>query len=573
MLFDPQAPARGPSEHLPNTSPNAMDFGGGQDSVPPPLDGAEGGALTSCGATCRAYCDAQQFSNPVNQGLCPSLWGMGHSGTVINPEEACRRLFADTMGRFPTYEEVSNECLGKPWNEVVRKALSSKEFVRVNRRIWADRLRYDTEAISVERIYDADAVVKALYEGKLAYDQFAAVISAHPVLTRRHDTEGDRAEALIWTFLGRPPFGSERADLGRLYHLWYNGYYDHPLLGTRLPDSYIRYTCLNDELEAKADTAGECTSTAFGFEQLVLTPDTRSYLDGDRLLMWSGFLSAREWEALQAPGRLVAQQWSFWEHAVNAAIHQYLGYPLATEVPEVGERLTRYFLEHDGDIRALHYALLTSHSYLQSARGPQEALAAHMHGPLKQAEAETWVDSLNALTGSDQPRCDLRLNRPRDFLRDGSPYGIALVRDSDWELNDDMSNIRSRHRDLVQALGGCPDNSQGGRFKITSVLTTANQLDYAARLCDPSGEGNSGRVSTKRLLPRDVDAEAATSEDVAAGIFDHQTRLFLGRPSTDVELERARAHGAACALSQCSAEEFARPVCFALLSSAEMLFY
>src|SRR5690606_17317247 len=241
VLFDPQAPARGPSEHLPRTDPKTMEFQGGEDQVPTPFETATGTALSSCDTSCRSYCDNQPLSNPMNVGLCSSLWGLGHSGTPVVREEACRRLFADALGRLPSYNEIEEQCLGKSWDEVVRKVLSSKEFVRVNRRHWADRLRYDTEAISVERIYDVHLVVKALYEGRIAYDQFVAVVSAHPVLTRRHDTEGDRAEALMWTFLGRPPFGSERADLGRLYHLWYNGYYDHPLLGTRLPDAYIRY--------------------------------------------------------------------------------------------------------------------------------------------------------------------------------------------------------------------------------------------------------------------------------------------------------------------------------------------
>src|SRR5690606_4528206 len=139
----------------------------------------------------------------------------------------------DTVGRMPAYAELEKECLGKDWNAVVAKLLTSKDFIRVNRRIWADRLRYDTEAVSVERVFEMDRVVTALYDGRISYDQFAAVASAHPALTRRYDTERDRAEAGIWTCRGRPPFGNESAELGRLYHLWRNGYYDHPQLGGR----------------------------------------------------------------------------------------------------------------------------------------------------------------------------------------------------------------------------------------------------------------------------------------------------------------------------------------------------
>lgn len=541
------------------------EFQGGRDLVPASLQTTGNVPLQACDTACRAHCDAQGFSNPANLGLCTSLWGLGLTGTPIVEEEACRRLFADTMGRLPSHDEIAAECLGQEWNAVVSKALASKEFVRVNRRLWADRLRYDTEAVSVERVYDMDRVVTALYEGRIAYDQFAAIASAHPVLTRRHDTESDRAEALIWTFLGRPPFGDESPDLGRLYHLWTNDYYDHPQLGVRLPDAYIHYDCLQQ--------TGACTSTNFGLTQVILKPDTRALQDGNRLMMWSGFLSADEWEKLQAPGRVLAQQWSFWEHAVNLVLEQYMGYPLATQVPEIGERLTRYLLDHDGDIRALHYAVLTSHAYLQSTSGATLDMPQYAHGPLKQVEAEVWVDSLNGLTGSDNSKCDIRLNRPNDFLRDGSPYGIALVKDSDWTLNDDMNGVRGRYRDLVQALGGCPDNSQGGRFKITSVLTTANQLNHAGQLCDPSNEGTNLRVAASKLLPKGVTPDTATTEDIAASIFDHQARLFLSRAANQEELAQARAHGASCALERCSAEEFARPVCFALLSSAEMIFY
>lgn len=566
LPFDPEHPARGPSELLPSASKGeTTDYGGGRDAVPSAFTTTDGTALSACDSNCQSHCDSQTLTNPANVGMCPSLWGLGITGTPIVETEACRRLYADTLGRMPSHDEIESDCLGKDWNAVVAKLLASKDFVRVNRRMWADRLRYDTEAVSVERVFDMDRIVTALYEGRISYDQFASITSAHPVLTRRYDTEKDRAEAAIWTFLGRPPFGNESADLGRLYHLWTNDYYDHPQLGVRLPDAYIRYSCL--------DQTGECTSTEFGFQQLVLQPDTRAIGNDDRLMMWSGFLSAEEWDKLQAPGRLLSQQWAFWEHAVNVVLEQYLGYPLATMVPEVGERLTRYLLDNDGDIRSVHYAVLTSYAYLQSTAGALPDAPPYTHGPLKQTEAETWVDSLNALVGAELQKCDIRLNRPYDFLRDGSPYGLALVQDSDWTLNEDMDGIRESYRDLVQALGGCPDNSQGGRFKITSVLTTANQLNYAGQLCDPSNEDTRQRVSTKALLPSGVDSSDATTEDLAAKIFDHQTRKFLARPASEEELTRARVHGAACAETRCSAEEFARPVCFALLSSAEMLFY
>ena len=572
--FDSSKPARGPSEMLQRYSQPLTDgqFEGGNDAVlqqvPEPAP-----AAAHCGAECQAYCDALSLTNPVNRALCPSTWGIGLTTTPVVGEEACRRLYVDTRGRYPTYEEIEKDCLGRPWGDVVRDLIDRSAFVQQNQRHWADRLRYDTEAVSVERIFDMDQIVAAVYEGRLSYDHFAAILSAHPVLTRRHNTAGDRADALFWLLLGRPPFGDERSDLGRLYHLWDNHYFDHPSLGMRLPDAFIRYRCVDAEGNIDAATAGECTSIKFGFERLILEPDSRAIRTRDGLRMWSGYLTADEWERLQAPGRLLSQQWSFWEHAVNLVLQQYLGYDIGSLVPEVTERLVRYLLAYKGDIRSVHFAVLTSVAYTQSSTGATDAAQPYLYGPLKQADAEAWVDSLDRLTGSELSRCDWRLNRPRDFLRTASPFGYNLVRASNWQLNRDGSDVHTSYRDLVRTLGGCPDNSQGGRFKIVSVLTTANQINYAARLCDPALEGNSSRAGARQILPSGMDRKSAVDADVGAQIVAHQIQTFFGRRATSAELEAARAHATACSAENCSAEEFARPACFALLSSAEMVFY
>ncbi len=573
--FNVEAPARGPSQLLPDDGPvSDGNFRGGDDAIPTLNgDASPDQIVASCDSECRAFCNNAGLDNPVNQGLCPSLWGLGRASNEVDTYEACRRLFMDTTGRFPTYWEVKNECSGRPWGEVVMARLDSPEFVRLNRRRWADIMGYDSTSVSIERIYDMDAVVSALYRGELSYDHFAAIASAHPVLTRRFATEGDRAEALFWLFWGRPPSGAERSDIARLYHLWTNHYYDHPELGMRLPDAFIRYRCLDELGAVNEGTAGSCTSTAFGFEQLILKPDARSIKVDDDVLMWSGHLTTNEWQKLQAPGRLLSEQWLFWEHAANAVLHQYLDYDISTLAPEIGERLVQYVLDKNGDMRALHFAVLTSSVYLQSARGNDAKPLRFTYGPLKQAEAEDWVDSLDELTGSRLRRCDLRINRPGEFLDVGSPAALALIAESDWEVNDEWSNVRTDYRDLVRTLGGCPDNSQGGRFKTISVLTTANQLNHARKVCDPSGNGSDVRADLQKLLPDGISANHAVSADSAEAIYTNQVRRFFSRNPKSSEKEQARAHGEACAREQCDAESFARNVCYALLSSAEMVFY
>lgn len=576
--FDPDHPERGPSEMIEGNRPiTDGNFSGGGDAIPAPREGVEvtDTLARSCDGACRSYCESTGLENPVNVGLCSSLWGQGIAGTPIVETEACRRLWVDTQGVFPTHKEINDECLGRPWGDVVKKLLATDAFVKVNRRLWADRLHYDTTSVSVERVYDMDLIVKAAYEGRIAYDQFGAMLSAHPVLTRRHDTEGDRAEALFWLLLGRPPFGQERSDLGRLYHLWMNDYYDHPGLGLRLPDAFIGYRCLDWLGEVDEATSGECTSVLYGFEQLILKPDARAFRD-DRgnMKMWSGVLRAEEWEALQAPGRVLTSQWLFWEHAANVVLDQYLGYNLATMAPEVGEKLVEYTLANQGDIRALHFAVLTSYPYLASAMGGAEATLRFTYGPVKQVEAEGWVDSMSKMTGSELSTCDVRMNRPDDILEVGTPAAIALVMKSEWDLNDDYSGVRQDYKSLVQTLGGCPDNSEGGRFKIVSVFTTAAQLNYAGQICRPTSGGERERRSraapVEALLPSGISPSTAVNAEVAQKIVDFQTRTFFARPATAVELEQAATNGGEC---NCSAEEFARPACFALLSSSEMMFY
>ncbi|MEZ4459881.1 MAG: hypothetical protein R3E66_09155 [bacterium] len=189
--FNFDDPARGPSDLVggPNKVSNG-EFFGGNDELPaarvvaPPIDDT---VLPDCGPTCEAYCDSLQLTNPVNRGVCQSLWGVGLSHQPIVKVEACRRLFVDLVGRFPSREEVINTCDGKTWGEVALNLINRPEFVKVNQKLWSDRLQYDTQSVSVERIYDMDNLVGKLFRGEIAYDEFAAVTSAHPIITAPRD--------------------------------------------------------------------------------------------------------------------------------------------------------------------------------------------------------------------------------------------------------------------------------------------------------------------------------------------------------------------------------------------------
>lgn len=578
--YDARTPARGPGVMAGAEVPwNVGPFRGADDPLPSarattPLPGPE---PPDCDVACRSHCDAARLDNPVNAGICTSLWGVGLMTRPIDDGEACRRLFADTLGRFPDLDELRDRCLGRPWGEVVDQLIQSPEFVRIQQRRWADRLLYNNEALSPERIYDADALVAKVYRGLVPYDQFAAIVAAHPVLTRRYATPADRAEAAFRMFLGRPPFERERADLARLYVLWVNDYYQHPSFG-RVPDSFIQFRCVDSDGRRDPARVGECTSILWGYHELVLEPDLRALARPDGRL-WSGLLRAVDWERLQLPGRIIAGEPAFWERAVDDVLEQYLGYRVSAVAPQVRENLVDFLLEHGADIRSVHFAVLTSALYLQSARtdGREDPVAdsyRYTWGPLKQAEVETWIDTLEARTSIDLGSCDHRIPDPARLLRLQTVGAYALVEASDWTLASNGNEVRRTYRDLARSLGGCPENLAGGRFKTVSVLTTATQEGFVTGLCNPALlERAPMAAPTATLLPPGMASNKQLDAGTGREILRHQIGRFFAREPSLEESIAAEAAVAECAPKPCTAEAFARPLCFALLSSAEMLFY
>jgi hypothetical protein len=576
--MDPGDPARGPGQLVGNGDPvTDGNFAGGSDAMPAPRDvvpPAPGQPL-DCDSECRAYCDGLGLENPVNVGLCGSAWGVGLALRPVDRAEACRRVYADFVGRFPTPTEIADVCSSdRSWGDVVSTVLDSDEYVLVNQRRWADKLLYNNRAVSFERAYDMDELVGKTYRGRVAWDEFAAVASAHPVVMRRHDTPGDRAEFVFKLFLGRPPYEAERADLGRMYRLWTNGYWTHPHVGV-VPDAFIDFACVDAEGRPDSGTIGECTSIQWGYQELTLAPDVRrTENQGEQEgTMWAGYLTADEWKTLQLPGRTIAKQPAFWETTVDDAIGQYFGYALGSAVPEVRHELVRHLLRYDGDIRSLHHAIATSFAYLQSAEGASATDLRWTYGPLKQIQVEGWIDSIARTTGVELGQCDHRLPHPEDYLgeealEEAGGWAYALVNLSRWDIDDEREVVND-YRNLASTLGGCPSNEVGGRFTTVSVLNTAVQEAFVAELCGIGGDG----IEVERLLPEGVTPRQALDPATAQAILAHQQRLFLGRSLDDAERTLADEAATTCTPAPCDAQTFARPACFALLSSSEMLFY
>lgn len=570
--FDAQEPEAGPGELVGQRDALNARFEGGA-SMDIPARVIEGDPnWQKCDGECQAFCAAQTFNNPIDRAMCPHLWGAGYDTRPVVDTEACRRVHADLKGRFPSYGEIADGCLGRPIGDAVLEWIKDDQFVLQNQRRWADVFRYNNVAVNLERIYDADKLVGKLYGGFVRYDEFVEVMSAHPVFLRRFDDAGDRAEALFNVFVGRPPFANERADMAKLYALWGNGYHDHPELGLRLPDSYIDHKCITEDGKRDEDTAGACTSVLWGFNRVVLLPDFRA-VDNQT---WVGNLTEKEWKLLQTPGRIVGSWPQVWEHAVSEVLELYLGYDLSKYTPSVVQELVEYVLKHKGDIRAAHYAVLTSALYLQSTTcddstcDPELETPPWTYGPLRQAEAEQWIDSIDASVNRKLGACDHRIPSANELL-ESSVVGHELVANSRWKVTDE-DRVDDRYSSLAQTLGGCPDNLVAGRFKAISILNTATQEAFVAGLCNPGGEKGEG-VNAKVLLPNGVSPATVLDADLAVRIAEHQIGEFFSRTPVDAEVTMAQTGAGSCVPKPCTAESFSRVLCYALLSSSEMLFY
>ena len=114
-VFEPDQLASGPGGMVGNGAPlTSGDFAGGDDAPPAPRQVTPPNETRppDCDAGCMAYCGGAELTNPVNRGLCRSLWGVGLPSRPIVFTEACRRLFVDMLGRLPDATEAEEMCAG-----------------------------------------------------------------------------------------------------------------------------------------------------------------------------------------------------------------------------------------------------------------------------------------------------------------------------------------------------------------------------------------------------------------------------------------------------------------------------
>src|SRR5690349_6855884 len=94
------------------------------------------------GLTCEDRPDVH-CEHPIDRLLVPRLRGVGLEPRDATAEELCRRMAIDLVGRGPTRDEQA-ACAGRTPGEIFDQFASTDDYVRTQRRAWAETFGYDT---------------------------------------------------------------------------------------------------------------------------------------------------------------------------------------------------------------------------------------------------------------------------------------------------------------------------------------------------------------------------------------------------------------------------------------------
>jgi hypothetical protein len=509
------------------------------------------GALAAgCGDGGPADCAAVgpfDCSNAVNAVLLPRLAREHVTPRAAGDAELCRRYGIDLNGAPPAWQDYLDHCAGRTPGEMVDWFMAQPGYIAASRRVWADALGFDNITSWYRYLADLGRFVDQLYGGQLRYADFAAVALAHPAFVSKYAGENVVAYG-FQAFLGRDALPEERQDVLGLYRMWrLRSAYDPAL--TR-----FRYqACTRD---ADCDTGRACLDgvcqTLNNIKQLFIDPARCSGAIGELAcsstllgtsvqLDHSGTLeldalSTDDWGVLQAPGRALATLPAFWEAGVDAVLHRYLGwwhggYQLpGYELADVRQTLATRFSASGGDLPALEREVLTSALYTMAADEPAGDVAFWHYGPTKQMTAESWLDGVAAVTGTQLGSCDPRFpNISPRWLPPAMVPAPATLAGFDYAHE-------------ARLLGGCPDQLTLFRATDVGVLTAMEQRSIVATACTqgtanllqpPAGADPGGQVQAfyRQALTWDPPADevAAVAALLPAG----------GGPTAAVELCQA----------------------------------
>ncbi len=337
-----------------------------------------------------------------------------------------------------------------------------------------------------------DRLVEKLYRGKVPYDQFAAVVSAHPVLTRRHADAGDKVDALFHLFLGRPALRVRaRGHVPRS-----TGCGTRATTITRCWACACRTrTCASaasteDNKAVDPVKQGRVHQRAVGLPRAGAHPGCALRLDRQirELTMWNGLLTADEWAMLQTPGRVLSQEIAFWERAVDDVLERYLGYELSTGGARGARRAGALAAGEPGrhPLRALRGAHLRRLPPVHRRRHAPPRTG----GPM--GRSSRWTPRCGStpwLRNTGYRHCQAATTASasrRTCCATAASPATGCCRPRGGRSSTTRATSTRATRSLARTLGGCPENIVGGRFRVVSILTTGTQLSFVGDLCNPT---------------------------------------------------------------------------------------
>jgi hypothetical protein len=510
-------------------------------------------------------------TNPLDKALCPELFEKDYQPLLANDQEVCSRLFVDMLGVRPTPDVLRRECIGKSLDEVLVVVQKNESYRKAQRRRWADRLSYSDAVVDALAIRDLDDLVDQLYQEKISYKDFAINALSHPGFVGRHNGYGQPelvAQAAFKAFLGRPPTRPEMFDLSNLWRPWQPYYFGFDMGGRAEGDAAVGPGYgMGVVIDPNICAAGVqvCESYLLGYAAIEFPANGRT----QQIQVTE--LTPDDWHALRAPGRLFVELDQFWEAGVDYVLKQYLGYDLGALRPRARQALVDQFKNSGGNIPALERLIVGSWAYRQTAGEvdgtprPDEVKALPFaYGPTKLMLAETWLQSIAAVTGNDLGECDWRYPNLPDYPV--SPQVQALL--GDYYPRDLTGAIDRRFRDMARSVGGCPGSFDQGSFTVSErsthigLITAVAQEEALVNICF--------LLNTPALIP---DGMSRTDRSEAA--IEGTVRHFLGRVQNNVNndevTEALTVIRSEC--TDCDVEATARGLCSGLLGGIEFMTY
>ena len=507
-------------------------------------------------------------ANPIDRVLAPRFAKEGIHPEQASTAELCRRLGADLLGRYPTADEVHDDCAGRSAEAAAQRFQSTHEYRLASQRAWRDRLETTDVLIDWRILKELYAKVDELSRGKLGYREFAVITMGHPGFVLSHEGPLNAARGAFRAFAGREATEAEAADFAALYRPWIP-------TGDLDPDfPYVEYRPGAAIEPFLCTPASMCEATLYGGASIDLTD-----LAGEEEVAWED-LSSSQRARLQEPGRLLTAQPFFWEAEADAILDRLLGWSDGGRtprepgivLPEVRELLAD-FLRETGDVPAAERMVIGTWLYRMKAEVADDGFgddpaapvpAIYAHGPVKPASPEVWLASAAAVFG-DLSTCDPRYP---------DLYGYFLILDAvDMGMVDAQTAAADTQRlyemqqydgafdaengipglpfiEFAQVLGGCP-GLESPRREATGLAYAFSQEALAEEMCS------------------ELEGEEATVTEA----LQSNMPLLWGRSPRAEEIADYEAAAAACDGAECEPAGLRRGVCVGLLGGTEMNFY